>query len=138
MTHHPSPRKPSRSNHSMHTTHLHVAPLTLECGGSGTAFTVSTQPSNLAPPHNYHPIPSLPKPFPIQHPRAPHKLPCRDLLTPFLFDVRNFQLAASPANHFHPILLHQNCPRLPSRRAAHRPPPQMTSLPPKFRIRPRP
>src|SRR6266478_46132 len=78
---------------------------------------------------------SLPKSLPNLHPRSPQKLPRRNLLPPLLLDARNLQLTTLATNHFHPILLHQNCPRLPSRRAAHGPRPQMTSLPPKFRIR---
>src|SRR6266446_5661233 len=81
---------------------------------------------------------SLPKSLPFHHPRSPQKLPRRNLLPPLLLDARNLQLTTLATNHFHQILLRQNRPRLPSRRAAPRPPPQMTSLPPKFRIRPRP
>jgi hypothetical protein len=51
-------------------------------------------------PHR-HQIPSLSKSILIRHPRAPRRLPRQNLPPPFLFDVRNFQPAASSA---HPSL----------------------------------
>src|SRR6267378_3784498 len=88
--------------------------------------------------NKFLPLPSLSKSLPFRHPRSPQKFPRRNLLPPLLLDARNLQLTTLATNHFHQILLHQNRPRLPSRRAAHGPPPQMPRLPPKFRISSRP